>query len=46
MITVRNLTKTYGEHTAVSDVSFTLEAHTSTALIGPTVQGKQRYYLC
>ena len=40
MITVRNLTKTFGEHTAVSDVSFTLEAHTSTALIGPNGAGK------
>ena len=40
MITVRNLTKTFGEHTVVSDVSFTLEAHTSTALIGPNGAGK------
>ena len=40
MITVRNLTKTFGEHTAVADVSFTLEAHTSTALIGPNGAGK------
>ena len=40
MITVRNLTKTFVEHTAVSDVSFALEAHTSTALIGPNGAGK------
>lgn len=40
MITVRNLTKAFGEHTVVSDVSFMLEAHTSTALIGPNGAGK------
>ena len=40
MITVANLTKSFGGHTVVSDVSFTLEANTSTALIGPNGAGK------
>ena len=40
MITVSNLTKAFGAHTVVSDVSFTLEPNTSTALIGPNGAGK------
>ncbi len=40
MITVSNLTKSFGGHTVVSDVSFTLEPNTSTALIGPNGAGK------
>lgn len=35
-----NLTKQFGAHTAVNDVSFTLLPHTATALIGPNGAGK------
>ena len=35
-----NLTKKFGTHTAVNDVSFTLQPHTATALIGPNGAGK------
>lgn len=35
-----NLTKQFGTHTAVNDVSFTLQPHTATALIGPNGAGK------
>ncbi len=40
MITVSNLTKTFGAQTVVSNVSFTLETNTATALIGPNGAGK------
>ena len=40
MITVSNLTKTFGAQTVVSDVSFMLEPNTATALIGPNGAGK------
>lgn len=40
MITVSNLTKTFGAQTVVSNVSFTLEPNTATALIGPNGAGK------
>lgn len=40
MITVSNLTKTFGTQTVVSNVSFTLEPNTATALIGPNGAGK------
>lgn len=40
MITVSNLTKTFGAHTVVSNVSFPLEMNTATALIGPNGAGK------
>ena len=40
MITVSNLTKSFGAHTVVSDVSFRLEPNTATALIGPNGAGK------
>ena len=40
MITVEHLTKSYGAQTVVSNVSFTLETGTSTALIGPNGAGK------
>lgn len=35
-----NLTKQFGAHTAVNDVSFTLPPNTATALIGPNGAGK------
>ena len=35
-----NLTKQFGTHTVVNDVSFTLQPHTATALIGPNGAGK------
>ncbi|QQZ09931.1 ABC transporter ATP-binding protein [Heyndrickxia vini] len=40
MITVQHLTKIFGVKKAVSDLSFTLEEGTSTALIGPNGAGK------
>ncbi len=40
MITVENLTKRYGSHTAVSDVSFTCEPGTITGFLGPNGAGK------
>lgn len=35
-----NLTKQFGTHAAINDVSFTLQPHTATALIGPNGAGK------
>lgn len=40
MISAHHLTKTFGTHVAVADVSFTLEAGSFTALIGPNGAGK------
>ncbi|MFO7316981.1 MAG: ABC transporter ATP-binding protein [Bacilli bacterium] len=40
MITVQHLTKSFGTQTVVSDVSFTLENGSFTALIGPNGAGK------
>lgn len=39
-IEVRNLTKQFGAKTVVDEVSFVLEEHTATALIGPNGSGK------
>ncbi|KIL42902.1 hypothetical protein KP77_35320 [Jeotgalibacillus alimentarius] len=40
MITVNNLTKTFGSFTAVDQLSFTLTAGRTTALVGPNGAGK------
>ncbi|GAA1480845.1 ATP-binding cassette domain-containing protein [Gordonia sinesedis] len=40
MITVENLTKRYGDHTAVDDVSFTCEPGQVTGFLGPNGAGK------
>lgn len=40
IVEVEKLTKCYGEENAVKDLSFILEAGTSTALIGPNGAGK------
>lgn len=40
MITVEHMTKTYGEHVAVSDISFTCKAGTVTGFLGPNGAGK------
>ncbi len=40
MITVENLTKTYGAQRAVDDVSFTCEPGTVTGFLGPNGAGK------
>lgn len=40
LLTVNELTKQFGEQVAVKQVSFHLQAHTSTALIGPNGAGK------
>lgn len=39
-LVVDNLTKRFGDHTVVDQVSFAIEEHTSTALIGPNGAGK------
>jgi ABC-2 type transport system ATP-binding protein len=40
MISVKNLTKTYGDFTAVDDVSFTCKPGTVTGFLGPNGAGK------
>ncbi|MFI7586933.1 ATP-binding cassette domain-containing protein [Spongisporangium articulatum] len=40
MITVQNLTRRYGEHAAVRDVSFVCETGTVTGFLGPNGAGK------
>ena len=40
MITVSHLTKRYGAHTAVSDVSFTIEKGKVYGFLGPNGAGK------
>ena len=40
MIEVRNLTKVYGEKTAVSDLSFTISPGIVTGFLGPNGSGK------
>ena len=40
LLQVTNLSKAYGNHYAVQDVSFALEKNSSTALIGPNGAGK------
>ncbi len=40
MIEVRNVTKKYGNHTAVSDLSFTVEDGLITGFLGPNGAGK------
>ncbi len=45
-VSARNITVTYGEKSALKDVSFTAKAGTKTAVIGPTAAGKtQLLYL-
>lgn len=45
-ISVKDVTVTYGEKTALKDVTFTVKAGTKTAIIGPTAAGKtQLLYL-
>ncbi len=39
-IEVRNATLIYGEKKVLNDVSFSIKAHTKTAIIGPTAAGK------
>ncbi len=41
-VEVRHLTQTYGEKTALKDVSFKVKAGTKTAIIGPTAAGKSQ----
>ena len=40
MIEVKHLTKLYGEHTAVSDLSFTIEDGRIYGFLGPNGAGK------
>ncbi|NUT51942.1 MAG: ATP-binding cassette domain-containing protein, partial [Saccharothrix sp.] len=40
MIQVENLSKRYGDHRAVDDVSFTCEPGTVTGFLGPNGAGK------
>ena len=46
MIEVRNLTKQYGDHVAVNDVSFTVNAGEAFALLGPNGSGKTTLLKC
>jgi Cu-processing system ATP-binding protein len=46
MIEVRNLTKRYGDHVAVNDVSFTVNAGETFALLGPNGSGKTTLLKC
>lgn len=46
MIKVRNLTKRYGDHVAVNDVSFTVNAGETFALLGPNGSGKTTLLKC
>src|SRR5262245_13136437 len=46
MIEVRNLTKQYGDHVAVNDVSFTMNAGETFALLGPNGSGKTTLLKC
>jgi Cu-processing system ATP-binding protein len=46
MIEVRNLTKRYGDHVAVNDVSFTVTAGETFALLGPNGSGKTTLLKC
>ncbi len=41
-ITVKDVTVTYGEKTALKNVSFSVKAGTRTAIIGPTAAGKSQ----
>lgn len=41
-ITVKNLTKTYGEHVAVDNLSFTVSKGSVFALLGANGAGKAR----
>ncbi|MBR0140110.1 MAG: ATP-binding cassette domain-containing protein, partial [Firmicutes bacterium] len=40
MIEVRNLTKLYGDHAAVSDLSFTIDKGQIYGFLGPNGAGK------
>src|SRR5215510_13951223 len=46
MIKVRNLTKRYSDHVAVNDVSFTVNAGETFALLGPNGSGKTTLLKC
>ena len=41
-ITLKNVTMIYGERSALKEVSFSLQAGTKTAIIGPTAAGKSQ----
>ncbi len=46
MIEFHNVTKRFGKHTALQDVSFALQSGTSVALLGPNASGKTTLLKC
>lgn len=46
MITVEHLTKSFGDHEVLHDISITIPAHEVVAVIGPSGSGKSTFLRC